>query len=131
MFLDSDLVPIRQLVIRVTLVANLLQFFADCIPGGGIQEILKDLLDVVVRKKLVQSFIMGVPVRFVSKPNQFFVDAFNKDIVIIYHVVLTRLNDPGIPTIKGVIHPSFTRRWHEISAMKHPEVFTELLQFVH
>jgi hypothetical protein len=131
MFLDSDLVPIRQLAIRITLVANLLHFFADFIPGGGIQEILEELLDVVVRKKLVQSVIMGVPVRFVSKFGQFFVDAFNNNIIIISHVALAHLDDPGIPAIEGVIHPTFTRRWHKICAMKPPEVFTELLQFVH
>ena len=75
MFLDSYLVQISQLEIRVTLVANLLHFFADCIPGGSIQEILEELLDVVVRKKLVQSFIMGLPLRFFSDFDQFFVDA--------------------------------------------------------
>ncbi len=74
---------------------------------------------------------MEIPVRLVSKFDQFFVDAFNNDIVIISHVALARLDDPGIPSIKGLIHPMFTRRWHKICAMKLPEVFVELLQFDH
>ena len=86
---------------------------------------------MVVGKKLVKSFIKGVLVGFVSKFDQFIIDAFQNKIVIVSHVFLTQLNDPDISAINGVIHPTFTRRWLESRAMKSLEVFTELLQFVH
>ena len=116
-FLDANSVLVRQLAVGISCVANLLYFFAECIPEGGVKEIMEKSLDVVVRKKFVKSFIKGVPMRRVSKIDHFPVDAINNNIVIISHVVPAYLDNPVIPTTKVVVHPVLPFILHENGAV--------------